>query len=103
MIRRAAECPREMGHLQPGAGRPLFQRREKVNYTPQAVGPGGREAAMGCAGHNTAAGGSGKMRRVKRGKWEEVMAIWMAAGGERRREEGRARRWHRKSERWSAE
>lgn len=26
-----------MGHLQPGAGRPLFQCGEKVNYTPQAV------------------------------------------------------------------
>lgn len=34
-----------MGHLQSGVGRPLFQCREKVNYTPQAVGPGGREAA----------------------------------------------------------
>lgn len=40
----AAEGPREMGHLQSGAGRPLFRCGEKVNYTPQAVGPGGREA-----------------------------------------------------------
>lgn len=33
-----------MGHLQSGAGRPLFRCGEKVNYTPQAVGPGGGEA-----------------------------------------------------------
>lgn len=51
-----------MGHLQPGAGRPLFQCREKVNYTPQAVGPGGNRAAVGTIQQQGVVG----MRRVKR-------------------------------------
>lgn len=63
---KAAECPREIGHLQPGAGRALLQHGEKVNYTLQAVGPGGREAA----GHDAAAGGAASRRCTGRGSGE---------------------------------
>lgn len=69
-----------MGHLQSGSGRPLFQCREKVNYTPQAVWGLVAERQRGCGGYNIAAGGSGNETR-KRGKWERVMAGWRAARG----------------------
>lgn len=62
-----------MGHLQPGAGRPLFQCREKVNYTPQAVWGLVAERQRGRGGHNIAAGGSGNETRKegnRSGRWQ---------------------------------
>lgn len=72
-----------MGHLQPGAGRPLFQCGEKVNYTPQAVWGLVAERQRGCGGYNTAAGGSGnEPRKEGNGGWwrywgqQEGMERW---------------------------
>lgn len=56
-----------MGHLQPGAGRPLFQCREKVNYTPQAVGPGGNRTAVGTIQQQGAVGMRGVKREAREG------------------------------------
>lgn len=70
-----------MGHLQSGAGRLLFRCGEKVNYTPQAVGPvewgrethgdGGVEDREGGREGLTRLGGAAGRGRIKTSVWDE--------------------------------
>lgn len=79
MIRRLLNAPGKWVTSSLARAARLFQHGEKVNYTLQALGPGGRGCSRGCAWYNAAALWGGEMSTE--GKQERVMAESRAARG----------------------